>query len=86
MLMLGLSRNYVYSDMGRNPNPTFDHLEPLPRADNTTGKLAKSLSIRLEEEVYEALATKYPGKGELTAWLRQQARIGAENEGLLTKS
>lgn len=37
----------------------------------------------LKRETIDALIQRYPGKGELTAWLRKQARIGAENEGLL---
>lgn len=67
----------------RNPSPTYDHLKPLPRADKTEEELSKTIGVRLEMSVYNALLQRYPGKGELTAWLRKQARIGAENEGLL---
>lgn len=70
--------------MPRNPNPTFDHLKPLPRADDSTGKLSKSISIRLEEEVYKALEEKYSERGELRAWLRKVTREAAEQEGLLS--
>ncbi|UJB73203.1 hypothetical protein HRE53_32045 (plasmid) [Acaryochloris sp. 'Moss Beach'] len=67
----------------RNLNPKTDHLKPLPRADNTQEELTKPVGLRLEKSVYEALVGKYPGKGELTAWLRKKARICAEDEGLL---
>ncbi len=68
----------------RNPSPTYDHLKPLPRADNTEEELSKTIGVRLEMSVYDALIQRYPAKGELTAWLRKQARIGAKNEGLLS--
>ncbi|ABW33368.1 hypothetical protein AM1_H0015 (plasmid) [Acaryochloris marina MBIC11017] len=66
-----------------NPNPKHAHLKPQPRADNSTGKLSKSISIRLEQDVYESLSKKYSGSGELRAWLRKVTREAAEKEGLL---
>ncbi|ABW31206.1 hypothetical protein [Acaryochloris marina] len=59
------------------------YIKPIPREDNTEEEFSKTIGVRLEMSVYDALPQRYPGKGERTAWLRKQARIGAENEGLL---
>ncbi len=65
----------------RNPNPKFDHLKPLPRADNTTAPLAATgLIARVPVEI-DAAVRSLPNRSE---WLRRVITEAAQRE-LLSK-
>jgi hypothetical protein len=60
-----------------NPRPKTAHLSPLPRADNSTGRLAASGLIARVEISIDAAVRALPNRSE---WLRRVITEAAQRE------